>query len=117
MGYHPKDIGIFTFAASESNFLRYVDDCEGLTIYASASSGVFTVQVSNVDTTSTATGSFVDLQSAGSDVTLTAINAAVISPCPFRRIRLLSTFGSTGSTGAVTGDGGTGFAVTGVFVV
>lgn len=117
MGYYPKDIGLFTFSASESNYLQYVDDCEGITIFATTSSGVFTVQVSNVDTTSTGAGTFVDLQSAGSDVTLTAVNAAVISPCPFRRIRLLSTFGSTGSTGAVTGAGGTGFPVTGVIVV
>ena len=117
MSYHPKDVGTFTFSASESNFLRYVDDCEGLTIFASTSSGVFTVQVSDVDSTSTAGGSFVDLQSAGADVTVTGVNAVVISPVPFRRVRLLSTFGSTGSTGAVTGAGGTGFPVMGQILV
>ena len=114
MGYHPKKLGAFTFAASESNFLRYTEDCELLAVFATSSSGVFTVQVSNEDTTSTGAGVWQDYQpTPGTDLAVTAINAISFSPGPVRRIRLLSTFGSTGSTGLVTGAGGTGFPVTG----
>ena len=115
MSYHSKKLGAFTFAASESNFLRYTEDCEALTIFATTSSGVFTIQVSNLNTTTTGANDWADLQSAGADVTFTAAgggNATVVSPVSFSRIRLLSTYGSTGSTGP-TGAGGTGFPVTG----
>ena len=117
MAYHPARLGAFTFSASESNFVRYVESCEALSVFASSSSGVFTVQVSPIDSTSTGTGDWQDLQSAGSDVTITAPNVLAVSPLPFRRMRLLSTFGSTGSTGVVTGAGGTGFAVVGQVMV
>lgn len=61
-------------------------DAEALILYApSALTGTVTVQVSP-----TTTGTFVDLESSGSDVTLTAGNATVITEIPFGALRLSS---------------------------
>ena len=111
MGYYTKDLSVFTFASSVSNILSGMDDCEGVTIYANTSSGVFTVQIAE-----STGGTFVDLQSAAVDVTVTAPNAVVISPVPFRQMRLASTYGSTGGAGP-TSSTGAGFPVQAVFVV
>lgn len=112
MGYYTKDLPVLNFATSNSNIISGVDDLEGLSVFATTSSGIFTVQVAP-----TSAGPFTDLQSAGADVTMTAPATLTISPVAFRHFQLASTFGSTGSTGAVTGAGGTGFPVQAVFVV
>ena len=89
MGYYVKDLTPITFTTSTSNVLvpAELGDLEGLTIFANASSGVFTVQIAP-----TSDGTFADLQSAGADVTITAPNALVISPVPFRALRLAATY-------------------------
>lgn len=72
-----------------SNAVGTLDDAWGLTIYAPATitstSGV-QVQVEPTDTGA----NFVTLQSGGADVYVVANRATVISPVPFRQIRLLS---------------------------
>ena len=113
MASYETDLGAFTFATSNSNALA-VSNVAALAIFCSSSSGVFTVQVEQSSTGTV----FLDLQSAGSDVTITAPNVLVINPSPFRQVRLASTYGSTGSTsGAIAAAGGTGFLLLGTFSV
>lgn len=76
-------------ADSTSNAVGLIDDAWGLTIAAPASLTASQVTV-KVELTTTGT-SFVTLQSGGTDVTLTAGTATVISPVPFRQIRISST--------------------------
>lgn len=78
---------LFSTSSTVSNAVGTLDDATGLTIYAPATiTGTITVQV---EPTSTGT-SFVALQSGGSDITLPASKATVISPIAFRQIRLIT---------------------------
>lgn len=73
---------------STSNAIGNFDDAWGLTIYSpvTVTATAFGVEV---EPTSTGTN-FVALQSGGSDVTLPAARATVISPVPFRQMRITS---------------------------
>ena len=74
-------------AGTESNAIGGFDDAEALTLYAPATlTGTVTVEVEPTIGGS----SFVDLTSAGSDVTIGAGNALVLSPITFRQLRLSS---------------------------
>src|SRR3990167_3144059 len=67
-----------------SNVITGFGDAEALVLYAPAAlTGTVTVQVSPATD-----GAFVDLESSGSDVTLTAGNATVITEIPFSALRL-----------------------------
>lgn len=103
MGVYVKSLPDFTFTGSStvSNAIGGFEDCEGLNVYWSSSTGTtMTLQVSP-DATSTAT--FGILQSGGADVTITAAESVIISPIPFRQLRLLATATSTGSLFRNTG--------------
>jgi hypothetical protein len=73
---------------STSNAITDFDDAWGLTIYSpvTVTATMITVQV---EPTSSGT-SFVTLQSGGSDVTIPASRATVISPVPFKQMRVTS---------------------------
>mgnify|MGYP001567411178 CR=1 FL=1 len=104
MGFHVKDLPDLTFTGTStvSNAIGNLEDCEGLMVYWSSSTGTtMTFQVSP-DATSTAT--FGILQSGGADVTITAAESVVVSPIPFRQLRLLATAASTGSLFRVSGQ-------------
>lgn len=73
---------------STSNVLSNLDDCWAIGLTAPATlSGTITVEVEP-----TSTGiAFVTLQSGGLDVSIAASKAIVLSPFPFRQLRLVST--------------------------
>lgn len=104
MSQNVKDFPSLTFTGTStvSNAIAGMDDCEGISIFWSSSTGTtMTVQVA-LDPTSTS--AFGILQSGGADVTITAGETVVVSPCPFRQIRLLATAASTGSLFTVAGQ-------------
>lgn len=111
MAQYTKQFPTLKITTSNSNAIAGLEDLDGLAIFCTTSSGVFTVQVA----ASTDGTDFADLQSAGADVTITAPNVLTISPIAFRQLRLASTQGSTGS--ASTGVSGDGFKVVGTFQV
>ena len=76
-------------AASTSNAIATLDDAFGLTVYGptAVTSTAITIQVNPSETS---TSGWVDLQSAGTDVTLPAAKATVISPITFRQMRLVA---------------------------
>ena len=97
MGQFIKDLTNLTFTGTStvSNAIVNTDDCDGISVFWSSSTGTtFTVQVS-LDPTSTS--AFGALQSGGSDISITAGEVVVVSPTPFRQLRLLATGTSTGS--------------------
>ena len=71
-----------------SGTIEGFDDAYAVSIQApgTLNSTVVTVQVSV--TTSAAAATYSNLQSGGTDVTLSASKALVISPCPFRMLQL-----------------------------
>lgn len=76
-----------TSGGTTTNAVGNLDDAWGLTVYTPGtltSTGVFV----QVEPTSTGTN-FINLQSGGADVQMIAGRATVISPVPFRQIRLL----------------------------
>lgn len=104
MSQNVKDFPNLTFTGTStvSNAIAGMDDCEGLSIFWSSSTGTtMTVQIA-LDPTSTS--AFGILQSGGADVTITAGETVVVSPCPFRQMRLLATAASTGSLFTVAGQ-------------
>lgn len=73
---------------STSNAIVDFDDAWGLTIY---SPGTVTATQFTVEVEPSSSGtSFVTLQSGGSDVTIPASKATVISPVPFKQMRITS---------------------------
>lgn len=76
-----------TAGGTTSNAVGHLDDAWGLTIYAPATLTSTSVLV-EVEPSSTGTN-FVALQSGGADVTFVAGKATVISPVPFRQIRVV----------------------------
>ena len=78
---------IFSTASTTSNAVGILDDAVSLGIFSPATlTGTITVQV---EPSSTGTA-FVALQSGGTDVTLPASKATIISPVSFRQIRLIT---------------------------
>lgn len=75
--------------ASTSNALTDLGDALGMTIYAPVTITATQVRI-QVEPSSDGTN-FVTLQSGGTDVLLTAATATVISPIPFKQMRLIST--------------------------
>jgi len=74
---------------STSGVIVAFDDAWGLTIYSPAT---MTASQAFVEVEPTSTGTtFVTLQSGGVDVTLPAGKATVISPVPFKQMRVTST--------------------------
>lgn len=97
MGQYLKDFPNLTFTGTStvSNAVGLTEDLDGIAIYYSSSTGTtFTVQVA---LNASATSGFGDLQSAGSDITITASEIITISPISFRQLRLLATGTSTGT--------------------
>ena len=84
-------------AATASNPVGAIDDAWGLTVVSPPSLTASQVSV-QVELTDTGTN-FVTLQSGGTDVVLVANKATVISPVPFRQIKIVSTTAETGSFG------------------
>lgn len=78
-----------TAGGTTSNAVGGLDDAWGLTIYAPATLTSTAVGVF-VEPTDTGT-SFFALQSGGVDVVFAAGKATVISPVPFRQIRVVTT--------------------------
>jgi hypothetical protein len=79
-------------AATVSNPVGTLDDAWGLTIQ----SPTFTASAVSVQVELTDTGTnFVTLQSGGADVLLPPSRATVISPVPFRQIKILSSNSET----------------------
>lgn len=70
-----------------SSVIRHFDDGWALSIFSTASAFTSTAVTVEVEHTSTGTN-FVTLQSAGSNVFVNAAAAMVISPTPFRQLRL-----------------------------
>ena len=72
--------------SGSSNAVGLIDDAYGITLYVTTTftSTSVTVQVEPTDTGT----NFVILQSGGSNVVITSGTATVISPVPFRQIRL-----------------------------
>ena len=108
MGIHVKrfpNITLSTVTSSFSSVLRDFGDCRNLALYVTSATGAFTgtVQVEP----STGGSAWVDLQSGGADVTVTASEGLVIEPVPFGQLRFLA----TGTTGTTT------IQVSGAFVV
>lgn len=76
-----------TTNGTTSNAVGNLDDAWGLTIYSPATLTSTGVAV-QVEPTSTGTN-FVALQSGGTDVTFASGKATVISPVPFKQIRVV----------------------------
>ena len=73
---------------STSNAIADFDDAYGLTVYSPAT---VTATGVNVEVCPSSSGTdFVALQSGGSDVVLPASRATVISPVPFKQMRITS---------------------------
>jgi hypothetical protein len=73
---------------STSNSITDFDDAWGLTIYSPV---IVTATAFSVEVEPTSSGTlFVVLQSGGTDVTIPASRATVISPVPFRQMRITS---------------------------
>jgi hypothetical protein len=70
-----------------TNAVGGIDDAWALSIYSPATTFTSTAVSIQVEPTSTGTD-FITLQSAGTDVVLTSGRAIVISPVPFRQIRI-----------------------------
>ena len=69
-----------------SNAVGILDDAYGLTLYVTTT---FTSTAVSVEVEPTDTGTnFVTLQSGGSNVVISSGTATVISPVPFRQLRL-----------------------------
>lgn len=74
-------------AGTTSNTIVNFDDAYALTIYCPA---VLTSTSVTIDVEPTSTGTtFTTLQSGGTDVVMTAGKATVISPAPFRQLRVV----------------------------
>lgn len=74
-----------TAATTTTNAVDVGESCESIGIHSPATvTGTVTVQVEPSASGTT----WRNLQSSGSDITITASECVVISPCPFRRIRL-----------------------------
>lgn len=103
MGRYTKDFTDLTWTGTStvSNAIAGVDDCDGLSVYWSSSTGTTMTIQASIDPTSTS--AFGNIQSAGADVTITAGETVVISPIPFLQLRLLATAASTGSLFRVLG--------------
>lgn len=77
---------ILTSGLSTSTPIKFLDDAYALTIY---SPSTFTSTTINVSICPTDTGSnFTVLQSGGVDITLTGGRALVLSPAPFKQLRI-----------------------------
>jgi hypothetical protein len=85
--------GMVLNADTTSNAVGTLDDAWGLTLISPSALNSSQVSV-QVELTDTGTG-FVVLQSGGVDVTMIANRAMVISPVPFRQIRISSTTAET----------------------
>lgn len=89
MGYYTVDLPSLTIAngGTTSGALGGFTDARSVVLYApSALTGTVTIQIEP----SASGTSWVDLSSAGSDVTIAAGNAVVLEPLGFRQIRLSS---------------------------
>ena len=85
---------ITTSSSATSGAQGGLDDAYGISLISPAAlTGTVTIQVEQTDTGT----NFVNLQSGGVDVTIAANKGIVITPFPFRQIRLIS-----GSTEAAT---------------
>lgn len=97
MGQYTKKLPdiVYSGSSTDSPGITGFDDCDGITVFKTlTSTATHTVQVSN---TTESTATFYDLQSAGSDITLAnSRDAVVISPVPFRQLRLTTSHNSTG---------------------
>ncbi len=71
-----------------TNAVGGIDDAWAISIYSPATTFTSTAVSVQVEPTTTGT-SFIILQSAGTDVVLTSGKAMVISPVPFRQVRIL----------------------------
>lgn len=70
-----------------SNAVKPIDDCYGLGITSpSALTGTITVEVEMTDTGT----SFATLQSGGTDITIAAGKATILTPLPYKQIRMHS---------------------------
>ena len=103
MGQHVKDFTELTWTGTStvSNAITYVDDCDGLAVFWSSSTGTTMTLQASLDPTSTS--AFGTIQSGGADVSITAGETVIVSPVPFRQFRLLATGTSTGSLFKVAG--------------
>lgn len=103
MGDYVKDLPTITFSSGATNSpaVGGFDDCLGLLLFNSSNStGTVTVQVEPTDTGT----AFKDLQSGGSDVTMTASEAASVSPVSFRQLRVRGTTVNANHSVTVTGQ-------------
>lgn len=90
MGDYVKNLPTITFSSGATNSpaVGCVSDCLGIGLFNSSNStGTVTVQVEPSDT---GTG-FLDHQSGGADITMTASESVTISPVTFRQLRLRGT--------------------------
>lgn len=90
MSDYVKDLPTITFSSGATNSpaVGGFYDCLALTLFNSSNStGTVTIQTEPTDTGT----AFKDHQSAGSDITMTASEAATISPVTFRQLRLTGT--------------------------
>ena len=103
MGQHVKDFPSLTWTGTStvSNAITSVDDCDGLAVFWSSSTGTTMTLQASLDPTSTS--AFGTIQSGGADVSITAGETVIVSPVPFRQFRLLATGTSTGSLFKVAG--------------
>lgn len=86
---------VTTAASTTSNAVGTIDDAWGITIYSPATLSS-TSNAVQVEPTSTGTN-FVALQSGGVDVVFEASKATVISPVPFRQIRIVGNAAEAGT--------------------
>lgn len=104
MGQHIKVFPNMTFtgASTTSNAITGFNDCRSLGFAFIDSSAVTVTHTIQVEP-STGGSDWVDLQSAGADVTFTSSEGLVVEPFPFQQVRLLGTGSSTGTTVQVRG--------------
>ena len=84
---------VFSSGGSNTNADTQLDDAYGLSLIspATAPGGTVTIQVEQTSTGA----SFVNLQSGGVDVTLAGNRGIVLTPFPFRQIRLTLSVAAT----------------------
>lgn len=90
MSDNVKDLPTITFSSGATNSpaIGGFSDCLGIGLFNSSNStGTVTVQVEPTDTGT----AFLDHQSGGADITMTASESATISPVTFRQLRLRGT--------------------------
>lgn len=120
MGQYVKCLTDITFINSTTTVsvaLTEFGDCRNVGLAVITTTGTtYTIQVEMT----TGGSDWVDLQSAGSDVTVTASEGLVLEPMPFQQLRILATGRSSTHAGALpltATSTGTRIIVTGGIVV